>query len=36
MGLLEEAGIRVPKYRVAQTVDQVYEIASNKGDLMDF
>lgn len=30
MGLLEEAGIRVPKYRVAQTVDQVYEIASNK------
>ena len=31
MGLLEEAGIRVPKYRVAESVDQVYQIASSKG-----
>ncbi|CAF3509997.1 unnamed protein product [Rotaria sp. Silwood1] len=28
MGLLEEAGIRVPKFRMAQTVDQAYQIAS--------
>jgi hypothetical protein len=31
MGLLEEAGIRVPKFRVAETVDQVYQIAASKG-----
>jgi len=31
MGLLEEAGIRVPKYRVAETADQVYKIASSQG-----
>jgi hypothetical protein len=31
MGLLEDAGIRVPKYRVAESVDQVYQIASSKG-----
>ncbi|UJR15572.1 hypothetical protein I4U23_002510 [Adineta vaga] len=30
MGLLEEAGIRVPKYRVAETPDQVYHIASSQ------
>ncbi|CAF1517831.1 unnamed protein product [Rotaria sordida] len=29
MGLLEQAGIRVPKYRVAESVDQVYQIASS-------
>jgi succinyl-CoA synthetase beta subunit len=31
MGLLEEAGIRVPKYRVAETADQVYKIAASQG-----
>jgi hypothetical protein len=31
MGLLEEAGIRVPKFRVAETADQVYQIASSQG-----
>jgi len=31
MGLLEEAGIRVPKFRVAETADHVYQIASSKG-----
>lgn len=31
MGLLEEAGIRVPKFRVAETPDQVYQIAASKG-----
>jgi len=31
MGLLEEAGIRVPKFRVAESVDQAFEIASSKG-----
>ena len=31
MGLLEEAGIRVPKYRVAETPDQVYQIAASQG-----
>ncbi len=31
MGLLQEAGIRVPKFRVAENVDQVYQIASSKG-----
>ncbi|CAF0798664.1 unnamed protein product [Rotaria sp. Silwood1] len=30
MGLLEEAGIRVPKFRMAQTVDQAYQIASSQ------
>ena len=33
MGLLEEAGIRVPKFRVAESVDQVYQIASGKGEI---
>ncbi len=28
MGLLEQAGIRVPKFRVAETPDQAYQIAS--------
>ncbi|CAF1613508.1 unnamed protein product [Adineta ricciae] len=32
MGLLEEAGIRVPKFRVAETPDQAYQIASS-GDV---
>ncbi len=40
MGLLEEAGIRVPKFRVADSVDQVYQIASSQGsfyfDLLTF
>ncbi len=31
MGLLEQAGIRVPKYRVAETADQVYKIAASQG-----
>jgi hypothetical protein len=31
MGLLEEAGIRVPKYRVAETAEQAYQIASSQG-----
>jgi succinyl-CoA synthetase beta subunit len=31
MGLLEEAGIRIPKFRVAETPDQVYQIASSQG-----
>ena len=31
MGLLEEAGIRVPKFRVAETPDQAYQIASSGG-----
>jgi hypothetical protein len=31
MGLLEEAGIRVPKYRVAETADQAYQIAASQG-----
>jgi succinyl-CoA synthetase beta subunit len=31
MGLLEDAGIRVPKFRVAETPDQVYQIASSHG-----
>ncbi|CAF1058071.1 unnamed protein product [Adineta steineri] len=30
MGLLEEAGIRVPKYRVAETADQAYKIAESE------
>ncbi|CAF2855872.1 unnamed protein product [Rotaria sp. Silwood2] len=29
MGLLEQVGIRVPKFRVAESVDQVYQIASS-------
>lgn len=29
MGLLEEAGIRVPKFRVAKTADQAHHIASS-------
>ncbi len=33
MGLLEEAGIRVPKFRVAESVDQVHQIASGKGEI---
>ena len=31
MGLLEEAGIRVPKYRLAETADQAYKIAASQG-----
>lgn len=31
MGLLEQAGIRVPKFRVAETPEQVYQIAASKG-----
>jgi len=31
MGLLEQEGIRVPRYRVAETLDQVYQIASSQG-----
>ncbi len=34
MGLLQEAGIRVPKFRVAETVDQVYQIASSNGFIL--
>ncbi|CAF1086427.1 unnamed protein product [Rotaria sordida] len=30
MGLLEEAGIRVPKYRIAKTADESYQIASSQ------
>ncbi|CAF5058737.1 unnamed protein product, partial [Rotaria magnacalcarata] len=29
MGLLQEVGIRVPKFRVAESVDQAYQIASS-------
>jgi hypothetical protein len=31
MELLEEAGIRVPKFRVAETAEQAYRIASSDG-----
>jgi hypothetical protein len=31
MGLLEEAGISVPKFRVVETADQAYQIASSQG-----
>ncbi len=31
MGLLQEAGIRIPRFRVAETLDQVYQIASSQG-----
>ena len=31
MGLLQEVGIRVPKYRVAESTDQAYQIASSQG-----
>ena len=31
MGLLEEAGIRVPKFRVAETPDQAYQVAASQG-----
>ncbi len=34
MGLLQEAGIRVPKFRVAETVDEVYQIASSNGFIL--
>lgn len=34
MGLLEQAGIRVPKFRVADTADQAYQIASSEGSLI--
>jgi hypothetical protein len=33
MGLLEEAGIRVPKFRVAESPDQAYQIAASQGML---
>lgn len=36
MGLLEEAGIRVPKFRVAETVDQAYQIATSQGQNVTF
>ncbi len=31
MGLLEEAGIRVPKFRVVDTAEQAYQIAASQG-----
>jgi hypothetical protein len=31
MGLLQEAGIRVPKFRVAESADQAYQIAASQG-----
>ena len=31
MGLLEEAGIRVPKFRLAESADQAYQIAASQG-----
>jgi len=31
MGLLQEAGIRIPRFRMAETLDQVYQIASSQG-----
>jgi len=31
MGLLDDAGIRVPKYSVADSAEQVYKIASSQG-----
>ena len=31
MGLLEEAGIRVPKFRMIETADQAYQVASSQG-----
>ena len=31
MGLLEEAGIRVPKFRMAESADQAYQIAASQG-----
>jgi len=31
MGLLEEAGIRVPKYRMVETADQAYQVAASQG-----
>jgi succinyl-CoA synthetase beta subunit len=34
MGLLEEAGIRVPKYRVAESAEQAYRIASSQGSFI--
>lgn len=34
MGLLQEAGIRVPKFRVAESADQAYEIARSQGKKM--
>ena len=34
MGLLEDAGIRVPKYRMAESADQVYQIASSQGSFI--
>ncbi|CAF3584624.1 unnamed protein product [Rotaria socialis] len=36
MGLLEEAGIRVPKYRVAETPEQAYQIAASQELGSDF
>jgi succinyl-CoA synthetase beta subunit len=33
MGLLEEAGIRVPKYRMVETADQAYQVAASQGSL---
>lgn len=31
MGLLQEAGIRVPKFRLVQSADQAYQIATSQG-----
>lgn len=31
MGLLQEAGVRVPKFRVAETIEQAYQIAATHG-----
>ncbi|CAF4838503.1 unnamed protein product [Rotaria magnacalcarata] len=36
MGLLQEAGIRVPKYRVAETPEQAYQIAESQEIGNDF
>ena len=35
MGLLQEAGIRVPKFRMIESADQAYQIASSQGKQID-
>ena len=31
MGLLQQAGIRVPKFRLIETPEQAYQVASSHG-----
>ena len=31
MGLLQDAGIRVPKFRLVQSADQAYQVAASQG-----